>query len=111
MDNCIFCKIIKKEIPAKVVFEDEKFIAFHDINKQTPTHVLIIPKFHHSGIDIMEDPQEIGTLFIIGNKVAKELKLNNGYRFVINNGLDGGQSVFHTHLHLLGGRKMAWPPG
>ncbi|MCB0279856.1 MAG: histidine triad nucleotide-binding protein [Calditrichaeota bacterium] len=109
--STIFKKIIDKEIPADIVYEDDRFLAFNDVNPQAPVHVLIIPKNEYTGINKMTDAEEIGLLFIIGNRIAQELKLESGYRFVINQGLDGGQSVFHTHVHLLGGRKLNWPPG
>lgn len=111
MEDCIFCKIIRKEIPATVVLESENYIAFNDIDGKAPTHVLCIPKKHYSGVKAMEDQHELGGLLLFANKVAEKKGLENGYRFVINQGEDGGQTVFHTHLHILGGRKLQWPPG
>jgi len=111
--TCIFCKIAAKEIPAKIVLEDEHVIAFHDVNPQAPTHALVIPKKHIKGIaeTTEEDAALLGQLLAAGRRVASELQLADGYRLVINNGPHAGQSVFHLHLHVLGGRPMAWPPG
>lgn len=111
MSECIFCKIINKEIPATVVSETDNYLAFNDIEGKAPTHILCIPKTHYSGIMEMDNNEEIGGLITFANTVAKSCNLNNGYRFVINQGEDGGQTVFHTHLHVLGGRKLVWPPG
>jgi histidine triad (HIT) family protein len=112
MDNCLFCKIINRKIPADIVFEDEEVLAFNDISPQAPSHVLIIPKAH---INTLEDIDEsnsalIGKLIHTASKIAKELKLE-GYRLVLNCNEIAGQSVFHIHCHLLGGRPMGWPPG
>ena len=113
MSDCLFCRIIRGEIPAKKVYEDDKVFAFHDINPQAPTHILIIPKKHISGVDsaTSEDAEIIGYSHLIAAKLAKERNLEGGYRTCYNVGPDSGQSVFHLHLHLIGGRKMAWPPG
>ncbi len=113
MADCIFCKIVQGEVPAKKVYEDEEILAFHDINPQAPVHILIIPKKHIEKIeDINEsDAPLIGKLFVVAKKLAKEFNLEDGYRLVINNGKKAGQAVFHIHLHLLGGRIFSWPPG
>src|SRR5579864_2030954 len=113
MTDCLFCKIIDGKIPAKKVYEDEKAFAFEDINPQAPTHVLIIPKKHIVGIDqaTEADAELMGYCQLVAAKIARERKLENGFRTVYNVGPDAGQTVFHLHLHLLGGRKMGWPPG
>jgi len=109
MDNCLFCKIIKGEIPSNKVYEDEEILAFKDINPQAPVHILIIPKKHIScAKDIKnEDEKLIGKMFTVINKLAEEFKLNNGFRIVNNCGEDGGQEVMHLHFHLLGGKKLS----
>src|SRR5512139_798419 len=112
--NCIFCKIIEKKIPARLVHEDDMAIAFEDINPQAPTHILIVPKKHVADIHSMkkEDREMIGHLFFIAQIIAEKQGLEReGYRLVINNGRDAGQAVFHIHLHLLSGRTFSWPPG
>ncbi len=113
--DCIFCKIIKKEIPSKIVYEDEKIIGFEDINPMAPIHILIIPKEHIPMIDDVEEKHSklIGDMILVAKNIAKKKGLSekNGYRLVFNNGKDAGQEVFHIHLHLLGGRKFGWPPG
>ena len=112
--NCLFCKIIEKKIPAKMVHEDEDSIAFEDLNPQAPVHTLIVPKKHIADIHslVVTDRELIGHLFFVAKTIASQQGLDKGgYRMVINNGHDAGQSVFHVHLHLLSGRKFAWPPG
>ena len=111
--NTIFRKIIHKEIPAKIIYEDDQCLAFYDISPQAPTHFLVIPKKHISHISAAEDDDEslLGYLIIVGKKCAADLGLKKGYRMVVNEGSDGGQSVYHVHLHVLGGRPMNWPPG
>jgi histidine triad (HIT) family protein len=113
MTDCLFCKIIDGKIPAKKVYEDEKAFAFEDINPQASTHVLIIPKKHIIGIDqaTEEDAELVGYCQLVAAKIAKERNLKQGFRTVYNVGPDAGQTVFHLHLHLIGGRKMGWPPG
>lgn len=114
MADCLFCKIFRKEIKSNVVYEDKEIMAFEDINPQAPVHILIIPAKHIESInDISDSDKElIGKMFLVAKKLAKEKKVNeNGYRTVFNTGKDAGQAVFHLHLHLLGGRKMSWPPG
>lgn len=113
MTDCLFCKIVAGQIPSKKVYEDEKAFAFEDIRPQAPMHVLVIPKKHI--VDIKEaseaDAELIGYCNLVAAKIARERKLEGGYRTVYNVGADAGQSVFHLHLHLLGGRKLGWPPG
>ena len=111
--ECIFCKIANNEIPSEKIYEDEKVIAFNDLDPQAPVHVLIIPKEHIKSIDEITDKNSdiVGKIFIIAAKIAKEKSLDNGYRIVNNCGKDGGQTVEHLHFHLLGGRKMNWPAG
>lgn len=119
MQDCIFCKIIRGEIPSKGVYEDDMVYAFHDINPVAPVHVLIISKKHILGIQTIEEEDKnlIGHMFYSAKKIAQDLglapdeKLRRGYRLVFNVGRDAGQSVFHLHLHLIGGRTMGWPPG
>lgn len=109
----IFKKIIDKEIPANIVYEDDLCLAFHDVNAQAPTHVLVIPKKEVSSIDHLtaEDQMLVGHLMLVVRKLAEQLGLSNGYRVVVNCGADAGQTVDHLHLHLIGGRPMRWPPG
>ena len=113
-DDCLFCKILAGDIPADVVYESDSAIAFRDINPQAPTHVLIIPRQHISTINDIEpgDHEIIGSLYSAAAEIAaKAGHAEDGYRVVMNCGEHGGQSVFHVHLHMLGGRAMAWPPG
>ncbi|XP_033295123.2 adenosine 5'-monophosphoramidase HINT1-like [Orcinus orca] len=111
--NTIFGKIIRKEIPARIIYEDDQCLAFHDISPQAPTHFLVIPKKHISQISSAEDDDEslLGHLMIFGKKCAADLGLKKHYRVVVNEGSDGGRSVCHVHLHVLGGWQMNWPPG
>jgi histidine triad (HIT) family protein len=111
--DCLFCKIAAGTIPAKRVFEDEVCVAFADIHPQAPTHLLVIPKRHIASQDHAEaaDTPLLGHLLATAAKVAERAGLARGYRVVINTGPDGGQTVDHLHLHLLGGRAMHWPPG
>ncbi|MBX2810828.1 MAG: histidine triad nucleotide-binding protein [Myxococcales bacterium] len=109
----IFSRIINREIPADIVFEDDKVLAFRDIHPAAPVHILIIPKEPIDQISHMkaENAPLLGHMVWVATQVAEKESLNNGYRLVMNNGNEGGQSVYHIHLHLLGGRQMAWPPG
>ncbi len=109
----IFKRIIDKEIPAKIIHDDDLCLAFHDVNPQAPTHVLVIPKKEISSLAELsaEDQALLGHLLLVVKKLAIDLALDGGYRVVINCGPDGGQSVDHLHVHLLGGRQMKWPPG
>lgn len=112
--SCIFCKIINKEISSNIVYEDEKVIAFHDINPQAPFHILVVPKRHISTLlELKEEDKElIGHIFLVINKVAKDLGFEErGYRVVVNCKEEAGQTVFHIHFHILAGRPMDWPPG
>jgi len=109
MDDCIFCKIIKKEIPASIVYEDEEVIAFKDINPVTPIHILVVPKKHIEKVTDLttEDECIIGRIYTVINKIAKDTNINEaGFRVIINCGEDGGQVVKHLHFHLLGGKKL-----
>ena len=110
--DCLFCKIAARQIPARIVHEDADVFAFEDINPQSPTHVLVCPKKHFASLDHASAGEEavLGKLALVAAKIARERKLAS-YRAVINTGSEAGQSVFHLHLHLLGGRTFAWPPG
>lgn len=111
--DCLFCKISRKEISAKLVYEDPELFAFEDISPQAPTHILLCPRKHFASLDeaTAEDQATIGKLHLVAAQLARERKLLDGYRTVFNNGRGAGQSVFHLHLHLLGGRQFRWPPG
>jgi histidine triad (HIT) family protein len=111
--DCLFCKIIAGQIPSQKVYEDEKAYAFHDINGQAPTHILVVPKKHIRGLKEAkeEDAELLGYCQIVAAKIARERGIEDGYRTVYNVGARAGQSVFHLHLHLLGGRDLHWPPG
>ncbi len=113
MPQCIFCKIAAGEIPASIVHQDDLALAFEDLNPQAPTHILIIPRKHFASLDdaTPEDAALIGHMHLIAAKIAAMRRITNGYRTVLNNGASAGQSVFHLHLHVLGGRPMHWPPG
>lgn len=110
--DCLFCRIVRGEIPADVVHETETALAFRDVTPQAPTHVLVVPKAHfaNAGEQVAEDPQGVAELVSVAAEIALAEKLD-GFRMVLNTGADGGQTVFHTHLHLLGGRSLTWPPG
>lgn len=109
----IFSKIIRREIPAEIVYEDNLALAFKDINPQAPVHILVIPKQPIAQLADAEskDHALMGHLLLTAKRVAEQAGLTNGYRLVINTGADGGQTVYHLHLHILGGRPMHWPPG
>ena len=109
----IFKKIIDREIPANIVYEDDQCLAFHDVSPQAPVHVLVIPKKEIRSTDTIapEDADLLAHLWQVIPKVAAQLELDRGYRVVVNCGAEGGQSVDHLHFHILGGRQMAWPPG
>ena len=112
--NCLFCKIVQGEIPANKVYEDEAAFAFRDINPQAPTHILLIPKAHLASLNEVSGKEAglLGSLLLLVPRLAQQEGLAaNGYRTVINTGRDGGQTVFHLHIHLLGGRPLTWPPG
>ena len=111
-DSCLFCRIARKEIPATIVFEDDTVLAFRDIDAKAPTHVLVIPREHVASLNDTTDASLLGALQIAAATIARsEGIVATGYRTVMNCGADAGQTVFHVHLHLLGGRKLAWPPG
>lgn len=109
--NCIFCKIIDRQIPASIVSEDDYSIAIRDVNPQAPTHILILPKKHIVNITEAGDAELLGKLFQKTGPLASSEKLTKGFRVVVNTGDDGGQTVGHLHIHLIGGRAMKWPPG
>jgi len=111
--DCLFCKIGRKEIPAKLVYEDGEIFAFEDINPQAPTHILLCPRKHFASLEeaAPEDQAVIGKLHLAAAQLAREHNLLDGYRTVFNTGRGAGQTVFHLHLHLLGGRQFHWPPG
>ena len=112
--SCIFCKIVAGEIPAAKIYEDDAAIAFRDINPQAPVHVLVIPRAHIASLDDAADSDEaeLGRLVLAAARVARQEGLTEGgYRTVVNTGAGAGQSVFHLHLHVLGGRRLSWPPG
>lgn len=113
MMDCLFCKIVNGEIPGDIIYEDDKVIAFNDINPQAPVHFLVIPKVHIKSADAITEENFglIGYIIYVASKLAKEMKLYNGYRIVNNCGLEGGQTVNHIHFHVLGKRNMEWPPG
>ena len=113
MNDCLFCKIGRKEIPAKLVYEDAEIFAFEDIHPQAPVHILLCPRKHLVSLTdaTAEDAAMLGRLQLIAAQLATQRKLTDGYRTVFNNGGGAGQSVFHLHLHLLGGREFRWPPG
>ncbi len=114
MEECIFCKIANHEIPSDIVYEDDQFVAFRDINPQAPVHILIIPRKHIPTVNDLkpEDADLIGKMVLLAKELAaKEGISERGYRLVLNCNREGGQMVFHIHLHLLGGRAMGWPPG
>lgn len=109
--NCIFCKIIDKQIPSNLVKEHDDYIAIRDINPQAPTHILIVPKEHIRNVAEFSDATALGKLFHAAKEIVESEKLTNGFRIVINTGDDGGQTVDHLHIHVLGGRALGWPPG
>ncbi len=113
MSDTVFSRIIRREIPAQIVYEDERAIAFKDIAPQAPVHILVVPKEPIPGIAEAKPEHEglLGHLLLTAQRVAVEAGLSRGYRLVINQGEDGGQTVFHLHIHVLGGRAMGWPPG
>lgn len=110
--DCLFCRIVSGAIPAKIVAQSDDCIAFRDIDPQAPVHVLVIPRRHIASLDALDDPALLGPLAAMAAKVAREEGVaSSGYRAVINTGADAGQSVAHLHMHVLGGRRMKWPPG
>jgi histidine triad (HIT) family protein len=113
MSDCLFCKIVAGEIPSRKVHEDEHTFAFEDLNPQGPTHVLVVPKKHIRGLKEAEtdDAEAIGRCHLTAARIARERGIEHGYRTVLNVGPGAGQSVFHLHVHLIGGRPLTWPPG
>ena len=113
MNDCLFCKIIRGEIPSKKVYEDSYTFAFDDIDPKAPTHVLVIPKKHLAGLKeaTADDAEIIGRCHLVAAKIARDRKIEDSYRTVLNVGPGSGQSVFHLHVHLVGGRDLRWPPG
>ncbi|XP_076140495.1 adenosine 5'-monophosphoramidase HINT1 [Alosa pseudoharengus] len=111
--DTIFGKIIRKEIPANIFYEDDQCIAFHDVAPQAPTHFLVVPRKAIAQISKAEDvdAELLGHMMIVAKKCADKVGLTKGYRLVLNEGPDGGQSVYHVHIHVMGGRQMGWPPG
>ena len=111
-DNCLFCRIVRGEIPSTQVGESAGAIAFHDVNPQAPTHVLVVPRAHVASLSAAGDSAMLGEVLSLAASVARSEGLDaDGYRVVINNGRNAGQAVDHLHLHVLGGRKLSWPPG
>ena len=114
MEDCIFCKIVNKKIPTETVLEDEQVLAFRDINPQAPVHILIIPKEHFSSLNEIPENKKglLSHILLQARQIAIKMGIaDNGYRIVLNTARDSGQEVFHIHFHLLGGRRMTWPPG
>lgn len=113
MENCLFCKIAAGDIPSSIVYQDEHVVAFRDINPVAPQHILFVPRRHLSSMDDLtsEDAELLTHIFMTAKQIARESGLEQGYRFLTNVGPDAGQSVSHLHFHLLGGRKLGWPPG
>ena len=110
MEDCIFCKIASKEIPAKLVYESENVVGFRDINPQAPTHILVVPKKHYASLNELDDISLLGELMNAVREITEKLEIQE-YRTVINTGKSAGQEVFHIHIHILAGRDMKWPPG
>jgi histidine triad (HIT) family protein len=114
MDSCLFCRIAREEIPAKIVYDDAKILAFEDIRPQAPVHILIIPKEHFASLNEAPAGAEalLGEMLLRAREIAREKGIaSSGYRIVLNTARDSGQEVLHIHMHLLGGRRMSWPPG
>jgi histidine triad (HIT) family protein len=110
--DCLFCRIIRKEIPATIVLENDDCVAFRDINPQAPTHVLVIPRTHVTSLDAASDGGLLGRVLLTAAEVARQESISeSGYRTVLNTNAASGQTVFHLHAHVLGGRSMKWPPG
>lgn len=112
MSDCIFCKIASGEIPASVVARTDRLVAFRDVSPQAPVHVLVIPTEHTASLEEVKDGQLLGEMLLLARQIARDEKIAvDGYRIVLNTNQSGGQTVFHLHLHLLGGRRLTWPPG
>ena len=111
-DNCLFCRIVRREIPATIVAESDECLAFRDIDPKAPLHVLVIPRRHVPSLNEADDPALLGAMMLMGARIAREEGYaDSGYRAVVNTNADAGQTVFHVHLHLLAGRALHWPPG
>ncbi len=111
-DDCIFCRIVRREIPANIVHEDDQCVAFRDINPQAPVHIVIVTREHVASLDQATSGTQLGALSMAARDIARNENIaNTGYRTVVNTNHNGGQTVFHLHMHVLGGRHMAWPPG
>ena len=111
MADCIFCKIAAKDVPAPIVYENADVVAFKDLNPRAPLHVLVIPRRHVERLSELDDEALAGKLTLAAAKVAKDAGHGDNFRLVVNNGAGAGQSVFHVHFHVLGGRPFSWPPG
>jgi len=112
VSDCIFCKIASGEIPASVVARTDRLVAFRDVGPQAPVHVLVIPTEHLASLEEVKDGQLLGEMLLLARQIARDEKLAaDGYRIVLNTNRNGGQTVFHLHLHVLGGRRLTWPPG
>ncbi len=111
-EPCIFCKIARGEVPAQMIVNNKEIVAFRDLNPQAPVHILIVPKKHVASLDDANDSDLLGRMMVLAAALARQEKIaRSGYRTVVNTGRDGGQSVDHLHIHLLGGRPFTWPPG
>lgn len=113
-NDCLFCKIVNREIPSSIVYQDHDVVAFNDINPQAPVHIVIVPRVHIERISEVGEGQIgfVGRMILVANKIAQDKDIvEPGYRLIINNNAGAGQSIYHIHLHLLGGRRFSWPPG
>ena len=111
MAECIFCKIVAKELPSRLVYEDDDIIAFNDLNARAPLHVLVVPRRHVERLSELDDAALAGKLALVAARIARDAGHGDNFRLVVNNGAGAGQSVFHLHFHVLGGRQFTWPPG
>ena len=111
MAECIFCKIVAKELPSRLVYEDDDIIAFNDLNARAPLHVLVVPRRHVERLSELDDAALAGKLALAAARIARDAGHGDNFRLVVNNGAGAGQSVFHLHFHVLGGRQFTWPPG
>ncbi|TME64818.1 MAG: histidine triad nucleotide-binding protein [Chloroflexi bacterium] len=111
MAECIFCKIVAKELPSRLVYEDDDIIAFNDLNARAPLHVLVVPRRHVERLSDLDDAALAGKLALVAARIARDAGHGDNFRLVVNNGAGAGQSVFHLHFHVLGGRQFTWPPG
>jgi len=113
-EDCVFCQIVDKKIASETIYEDDDLVAFHDINPQAPSHILIVPRKHITNLSAIEDEDTplLGKLLVVARDIAKENHLGEkGFRIALNEGKEGGQTIFHLHMHLLSGRRLMWPPG